>query len=200
MDTDKQSEQWLKRLEATGRAQSRYLWITLVACLFFLALHSSTSGAQQISVPIVDLKLDSRAVLASGGTIVAFVVLASLGAIFAWSNALRQCSGESWREDAERLDVHPNALDLAIYTTSESTPLLRNVVRFVYPAYMTVALFESAWLQWWLWQNPAPARWFFVVAGALVWGRAMWLAARVWGQRIKALRSRAQVDIAVRAG
>jgi len=167
-------------LRPTGRAQSRYLWITLVACLFFLALRHSAPNSQTISVPVVDLKLDASAVLASGGTIIAFVVLASLGAILAWSTALRRYGGESWREHAERLDTHPNSLDLAIYTAPDSVTLFGKIVYFVYPLYLTIALVESAWLQWWRLSNSAPARWFFIVAWILVWSRAALLIGRVW--------------------
>jgi len=180
MESEKEREQWLRRLEATGRAQSRYLWITLVACLFFLALRHSAPSTQTISVPVIDLKLDASAVLASGGTIIAFVVLASLGAILSWSTALRRYGGESWREHAERLDTHPNVLDLAIYTAPGSGTLFGKIVYFVYPLYLTVALAESAWLQWWVWNNSAPARWFFIVAWILVWSRAALLIGRVW--------------------
>jgi len=196
MDTDKRREQLIKRLEATGQAQSRYLWSTLIACLFFLALQSSPPNAEaQIAVPVVDLKLDTKVVLASGGTIIAFLVLITFGAIRAWSTALRQCAGETWQEDAERLDTHPNPLDLAIYTTSESA-----IVRFVYPLYLTIPLVEAARLQWWLWHNTAPARVFFLVSWLIVWLRATLLIGGMWLERVKALRSQRRAIAPAPAG
>jgi len=81
--SETEHEQWLRRLDATGRAQARYLWILLLACLFFFSLRQSEASSQQISVPVLDLKLNAAAVLASGGTIIAFIVVASFGAIAA---------------------------------------------------------------------------------------------------------------------
>ena len=97
------------------------------------------------------------------------------------------------------MDTQPNALDLAIYTTSQSR-ILRGVIYFVYPLYLTVALYESLWLEWWLWQNPAPARWFFLVVWMLIWSRATWLIVTVWWERVGVLRSRAKASVAARAG
>jgi hypothetical protein len=192
MDPDTSREQWLARLEATGRAQSRYLWITLVAGIFFFALRYADPSTREISVPIVDLKLDAAAVLASGGTIIALVVLASLGAILAWSTALREYGGESWRDQAERLDTHPNFLDLAIYTAPGPSTLFGKVVYFVYPFFLTSALVESAWLQWWVWTHEAPARWFFTVTWLLVFLRGAMLIWRVWRERIALSRAQSK--------
>lgn len=190
MNPDSHRDQWLLRIDATGRAQSRYLWILLVLCLFFLALRYASPSAQTISVPLIDLELNGAAVLASGGTIIAFIVLASHGAITAWTTALKEYAGDSWREQTERLDTHPNALDLAIYTTPASPKVVGIVGYFVYPLYLSVALFEAAWLQWWVYRNPAPTRWFFLVVWVLVWSRAAWLIGNLWRQRISLVRVR----------
>lgn len=119
---------------------------------------------------------------------IALVVVASIGAIVAWSGALKKYGGESWRDHAERLDTHPNLLDLAIYTAPGSTPFFGKIVYFVYPLYLTVALAESAWLQWWLVNSRAPGRWFFIVTWIVVWSRAVFLMGGVWRQRIARAR------------
>ena len=187
--SESEHEQWLRRLDATGRAQARYLWILLLACLFFFSLRQSAASSQQISVPVVDLKLNAAAVLGSGGTIIAFIVVASLGAITAWSRALHDYGGEQWRQIAERLDIHPNALDLAIYTTPESSKAFARVGYFVYPLYLTLALVESVWLQFWLWKFIAPGKTFFMVAWLFIWSRAAFLLFGVWRERISRLKS-----------
>jgi hypothetical protein len=187
--SETEHEQWLRRLDATGRAQARYLWILLLACLFFFSLRQSEASSQQISVPVLDLKLNAAAVLASGGTIIAFIVVASFGAIAAWSRALQQYGGDDWRQIAERLDIHPNALDLAIYSRPESSKAFARIGYFVYPLYLTVALVESVWLQWWLWNSAALGKIFFSIAWLLIWSRAVFLLVQVWLQRISRLKA-----------
>ena len=189
MDPEKERDLWLRRLDATGRAQSRYLWITLLACLFFLTLRLSAPSTQSVSVPVLDLKLNASAVLASGGTVIGLLIIASLGAILAWSRALQEYGGESWRDYAERLDMHPNFLDLAIYTGPGKANLFGKIAYFVYPLYFTLALGESAWLQWWVLSNRPSAWWVFGITGILAWLRAIFLLVPVWKQRIE--RSRA---------
>src|SRR2546421_9898867 len=117
MTSETERQHWVRRLEATGRAQARYLWLVLVVGLFYAALRIRGAPLEPISVPVVGLKLDAATVLASGGPILAFLVLAVMGAIRAWTHALEQYRGAVPAKDAEQLDTHPNALDLAMYTT-----------------------------------------------------------------------------------
>jgi ABC-type amino acid transport system permease subunit len=159
---------WIRRLEATGRAQSRYLWLVFIAGLFYAALRLSSSSAPVIRVPIVDLELDAYTVLASGGPVLAFLVLAVLGAIRAWTHALEQIRGTSPATDAEPLDSFPNAIDLATYTTPQSPTLVRNLLSLAYPLYLSAALAESVWLASVVTIGPTPIRGRLVYIGTML--------------------------------
>ncbi len=190
MPLDEERSFWLRRLEATGKAQARYLWLLLLTGLFFGALRVRASTSQPITVPLVDLELDATTVLAAGAPIIAFLVLAVMGAIRAWTRALEQIRGQSLR-DAEPLDIYPNALDLAIYTTEKSPVLLRDALYFAYPLYLTVALAESAWLErWLLGAAGVPGRTFFLAAGCLCWLGAATLVLIMWVARVKKIATR----------
>ncbi len=188
MQPDEEKQFWIRRLEATGKAQARYLWFLLIAQIFYLALHSRGTGHQEISVPIVDLKLDGVAVLASGAPIIAFLVLAVVGAIRAWTHAVEQVAGKSPVRDAEHLDAHPNAIDLAMYTTKESPAIVRGLLYFVYPSFLTVALVEAAWLGAWLWSDRVvPSRALLLPALVVTGLPATFLVLAMWVKRVKQL-------------
>ena len=190
MPLDEERSFWLRRLEATGKAQARYLWLLLLTGLFFGALRVRAAGHQTITVPVVDLDLNAPTVLAAGGPILAFLVLAVMGAIRAWTTAVEQIRGRPPR-DTEPLDVYPNALDLALYTTDQSPALLRNVLYFAYPLYLAAALVESAWLQdWLLGATGVPGRTAFLVVGCATWFIGVVQVLRMWGVRIKKVASR----------
>jgi len=186
---DPEREFWIRRLEATGRAQSRYLWLLLIACLFFMALFARTP-AQTIKVPIVDLELDSRTVLASGGPMIGFLVLAVMGAIRAWTHAVDQVRGQGSRVSVEQLDTHPNAIDLALYTTPKSPKSLRAILYFAYPAVLIAALVESAVLWYSIAQTPAFPRVPITIVQAVVWIPAAFLVLSMFRSRITSLKER----------
>lgn len=189
MPNREEDELWLGRLEATGQAQARYLWLLLVAGLFYGALARGV-GAGAITVPVVDLTLDTALVLASGGPIIAFLVLAVMGAIRAWTHALEQYRGESPASDSEQLDTQPNALDLAMYTTEASPKIVRRVLSFVYPLYLTVALAESFWLARGTWRNPYSfGRWYVGAAWFVLWAPACILVLGMWWSRARPPKS-----------
>src|SRR5437016_2520049 len=177
------NENWLARLNALGRAQSRYLWVLLIACVFYAALRSATqvsSGPQQpgLQVPIVDLTLNPRIVLALGAAVISFLVMAITGSLRAYSNArsnLGQGSGADYK--AERFDIHPNAIDLAVYTDKDSPRSLAVVAYFTYPAFLALALFEAAVLALDLINgrlSTVHGRWWFVGLGGVLWVLAAW--------------------------
>ena len=189
LSLDPEREFWIRRLEATGRAQSRYLWLLLVACLFFMALHARTP-AQSIRVPIVDLDLDSLTVLASGGPIIGFLVLAVVGAIRAWTHAVDQVRGQGSRISVEQLDTHPNAIDLAVYTTAKSPRSLRTILYFAYPTVLIAALVESALLWYSVAQTPGFPRVPLTIVQALVWIPAAFLVLSMLWSRITTVKHR----------
>ena len=162
----------------------------LVTGIFFWALRHSSAETQLVSVPLVNLDLNASSVLAAGGTVIAFAVLAAIGAVHAWSHALKEYAPDSWRTDAERLDTHPNALDLAIYAWLDDASLVGACRNFVYPLYLAFALVEAAWLQYWLWHHEAPGRLAFLVGGGVIGLRAAWLVGRLFVERFQQARAK----------
>ncbi len=191
MTQDEERGFWLRRVEATGRAQARYLWLLLVTGLFFAALHTRAQNSEQITVHLIDLELNARTVLAAGAPIMAFLILAVMGAIRAWTRALHKIRGTSWPLDAEPLDTYPNALDLAVYTTDQTPGTLRNLLYFAYPLYLTGGLIEAAWLGLWVYWAPAlSGRPIFLGAFAVTWVPATILVLGMWWARLNKLRDR----------
>jgi hypothetical protein len=191
LTSDPEREHWLRRLDATGRAQARYLWLTLVSGLFYASLRFGSTPSQTVTVPVVDLDLDALSVQASGGPIIAFLVLASVGAIRAWAHALEEFRGVAPAKDSEQLDTYPNALDLAVYTTDRSPKVIRKATYFVYPAFLIAALVESGWLLLWTWTTAdVPWRVGFLIAGASVWLPASALVLAMLWKRIRQVPQR----------
>ena len=190
MAQEHEREFWLRRLEATGRAQARYLWLVLLAGLFYAALYARSPSGQMIKVPVVDFELDTLTVLASGGPIIAFLVLVVMGAIRAWTHALEQIRGRPAR-DAEQLDTYPNAIDLAVYTTEHSPRLIRELTYFAYPLFLTAALIESTSLARWVWRTQSvPGRGWFISFQLLTWLPAALLVIGMWIRRFKQIGTR----------
>jgi hypothetical protein len=189
---------WLKRLQAVGKAQGRYLWILLISALFYAALRAraidSTAETTSFSlkVPLIDIELSAHVVLASGAPVISFLVLAVTGALRAFGQARTKLglgSGGDW--SAEAVDTHPNAIDLALYTTAKSPKLIATVTYFVYPLFLTAALIEAAWL----WSNFLdPSRhvpvWNALSVFALVfWVPAAWQVCSMWIKRVLNVRT-----------
>ena len=190
-DASEVGRQWLDRAHAVGRAQARHLWITLIAALFFFALRNSALVGQEVNVPIVDLKLDAQSMLAAGPAILALLVIAALGSMQAWGEALEHYAGVQWSAVADRLDLSPTVLDFALYTTRGWPPRLNGTVKFFgYPAFLVAVLVEALWLYQWLWFSSAPGRIFFAVSAApLLLGGGALLVHLFW-LRIKGLFSK----------
>lgn len=187
---ESERQHWLRRSEATGQAQRRYLWLLFVLGLFYGALRSQPVSAEQITVPAVGLTLNAATVIASGGPILSFLVLAVMGSIRAWTHALAQYRGKVPDEDAEQLDTHPNALDLAMYTTVQSPRMVKRLLYFIYPVFLTAFLVESFWLEWWAWSNNTNmARAVSVGFWLVLWAPAAWLVLTQWWKRARNVSS-----------
>ncbi len=182
---DDASSFWIGRLEATGKAQARFLWLVLIGSLFFAALRFRTPQTAPIVVPVIKLELDAQTVLAAGGPILAFLVLAVLGAIRAWTRAVDEIRGTSTVIPVEALDSHPNAIDLAFYTTKRSPKFVRTLLHFAYPTFVTGALVEAAWLGSWVWQaRSLPGRVVFLGILVVLWTPAAFIALTMWRDRM----------------
>ncbi len=195
MDPDRY---WIQRLQATGQAQARYLWVLFLSGLFYAALwyQPAPMAAEQshgLAVPVIDLRLSAPVVLASGPSVIALLVLIVMGALRAFSVAQWHLGKEIQSAGgSERFDVHPNALDLAVYTTAESPRWAASILYFTYPLVLIAALAEAAWL-WWRIQNqpsPPPGWLLFGVVGVLLWAPAVYVVVvGMLFQRIKKARS-----------
>jgi hypothetical protein len=181
---------WLQRLQSVGKAQARYLWFLLVAALFYLALRpqviAGSTGALQI--PIVELQLDGSLVLASGPVVLSFLVLAIMGSLRAFRRARDKLSlghGADWQSEAA--DTHPNAIDLAFYTTPESPKVLATVAYFAYPGVLLAGLLEAAWFWYELTseQYAVDHRTAFLVISVFVWVPAAWQVGTMLVGRLK---------------
>ena len=75
-------QQWRERFRAVAKAQGRYLWLLLVAGIFYLALDTTISevaGPLRQKLPFVGIEVDSKVVWASGSMVLGFIALAALG-------------------------------------------------------------------------------------------------------------------------
>ena len=172
---------WVQRRQALGAAQATYLWVLFVSCLFFAAVRA-VPGANPplIKAPILDLEVGANVVALFGPGVIAFLVLIFMGALRASATAVSEGGIVDFK--GEVFDLHPNALDLAFYTSPASPRVLRVLTYFKYPAFLTLALLEA----FWLWRV-LPQRW---THPALLVATILWLAAGLqvgwmWARRFK---------------
>ena len=175
------SERWRERRQVLGAAQATYLWVLLVSCAFFAAIQPTSSDAPfQVKAPIVELELDGRVVAACGPIVISFLLLVMMGALRASSHACKEAGIADFTGEA--LDLHPNALDLAFYTSKASPRVMIVVTYFKYPAFLTLALVEAAWL----WVRLPQALLHVTRAVALVlWVGAAWQIGAMWLGRLR---------------
>ena len=170
--------QWLERLQATSKAQARYLWLLLVIMIFYAALLQRTLTVEtSLKVPFVDIEIDGRVLLGVGPALISFMVLATMGALRAYSTARKQLGQRlgGGTADGEELDTSLNAIDLAFYTTPATPKFLRAIAHFSYQMFLLLGVAEAAWMALRLVDAAVPHRWGFVVVGALLWTPAAWL-------------------------
>jgi hypothetical protein len=161
-----------------GRAQARYLWLLLVAGLFYLALDSQLSGpadgAGELVVPLVNLTLSAVPVWASGPAVLCILLLATHGSLRAYRTAAAAVGVEAFGLGEEH-DGSPNALDFVVYTTSESPRWARGLLLFTYPLYLGLFCVEAWWLWLALYRRPGvPAKPLFVAVGGVLLLFATW--------------------------
>jgi hypothetical protein len=142
-----------------------------------------------IKAPILELEVSANVVALFGPAVLAFLILVFMGALRASATAVSEGGIQDFK--GEVFDLHPNALDLAFYTTPASPRPLRVVTYFKYPAFLTLALVEALWLWFHLpqpWMHPA-----------LIVATALWLAAGpqivwMWARRFRKVRALLKSD------
>jgi hypothetical protein len=181
---------WESRRNALYAAQATYLWVLFIACLFYSAV---TSGpTDELRLPIVDVTLGRDVVSRSGPGVIAFLVLIIMGALRAATTAVEKCGIQAF--EGEAFDHHPNALDLACYTTARSPRRVRAAMHFKYPTALTLALVVAAFLGW------PPSKWVGLraalvgVASGGLWIAAAWQVGSMWVRRVRQIPSLLERD------
>ena len=163
MITDSSDPPWEKRLDAVGAAQSRYLWILLVAGVFYLSVGLAKSD-EAVPMPLLGLELSPTAVWASGPAVLSLLILVVIGSIRATGVARQALHVEDLGNDAEAFDAAPNAIDLAAYST-EKTPLeVQWLLGLSYPGYLSLFLLQAVWQLVILWRLAPDQPWVIAVA------------------------------------
>ena len=178
----------MKRIDALGKAQSLHLWLTMIGGLFLFTLQHGAPSEGDVEVPVLGLKLSTRAVLAVGGPALALIIAATVGSMTAWGDAGKKYAGESWQADADRLDMYPTTFDLAFYAARSGDTLLEKALFFLfYPTFLALALAESAVLIASLRTTDELYGLVLLVVGAALWTWTAWLVRGVWWKRLKQL-------------
>jgi len=174
---------WPARLQAVGKMQARYLWFLVVSGIFYGALASGalrpSENGDAVKVPVLNLELDSAAILTTGPLVLSFLVLVITGALRAYRHASEQLKIDKWDDRGEATDTEPNFLDMAFYSRgpkrgAENTTgrgalkkhlatvkrlalhYVHKLVAFKYPVFLSLALVEAAWLWWFVESSLAP--------------------------------------------
>ena len=210
METDRESQQiWERRLEAVGKAQTRYLWVLFILGLFFWSLKSSSVQPTAI-VPGLAIEIDVAILEAASSSVLfvlVIVVLGSLRAYGAASDEWLELKGAQALTDqemivlAEAVDSVPNAIDLAVFTRRRFRRSFYAPLLLVYPGYLTIFTVEGAslWLRL-LWELEKIQGWaFFTIGGAILGVSATFLLLKFWRNRLNRIWSQIRGDVRQRA-
>src|SRR5213080_2519783 len=187
-------DDWRRRLNAASLAQTKYLWLLLVLGVFYWVVHSDVTAPSRVavapvSIPGLTVPLPLLTVWASGASVLFYVLLVILGTLRAYLTAETNLKPES---GDETVDDHLNAIDWAAYTTHSSAALVKWLLGFSYPLYMTIFTVEATILLVTVARSPfpVPGRSFFtsiaVLEGILTYGflvRFWWGRARRWPRK-----------------
>jgi len=177
---------WLARLQALGKLQARYLWLLVVASVFYFGLSSGTLRPTNgdVKVPVLDLELGVASILAGGPVVLSFLVLVVIGALKAYRRASEQLGIDPADPRAEATDAEPNFLDMAFYSMGSTRPVLRHiphVVQLKYPVFLSAVLLQAGNLL----RHSTPS--VVGVMGVIVWFVAVWQVAWYWHRRFRSL-------------
>jgi len=165
-------EEWRERFRAVAKAQRRYLWILLIAGVFYLALDTTISQQSQPSqqnLPLIGIDVDSTVVWASGSLVLSLIALAALGTFPALTHAYSKANPNGNERPFESLDTEPTAIDFIVYTKTR-TSLWARLGLVTYPLFINIIVVESIWL-WIRLAKSEPSYWWkyiFLVLGCVV--------------------------------
>lgn len=185
---------WLERMQVLGRAQARYLWILLLAGVFFMALHvqvTSGEGPVEVTAPLLGLDLSAKVVWMTAPGVLSYLILIIMGSLRAYSRARDQAGLRELDHSAEPYDTAPNALDLAAYTTPDSKPWVTHILYFVYPAFLTLFVIEAIVIEIGVARQGGTLALILLFIGGGLWAIAAGWVAWMWVHRVnKLLESR----------
>ena len=152
------------------------------------------AASTSITLPFLGLEQEAEVIRATGPALLSFVLFSFFGALRAFDQALEHLNlkGEGVPSGSvEGLDLAPNALDFAVYTTPRSPKWLRRVLYLAYPFVAITILGEAAWIGAAVLRAGSLASWssLFVLAAAPLWvGAAYQALVPHLGGRITKLR------------
>jgi hypothetical protein len=147
---EKDLKEWRERFQAVGRAQARYLYVLLVAGVFYWALHvqvmsarAATPAEQQL--PAVGVAVNRDIVWGTAPIVLGCIILACLGTFHALRRASEEL-GAPARDDAvfESMDRSSTAIDFIVYAKSG---WLSRLGLLSYPVFLSLVYVE-AWCLW----------------------------------------------------
>jgi len=159
------------RIRAAARAQNALLWVLVVLGVFFWSLGSPVLAAlgapTYIWLPLIPARLPSVAIWAAAPAVLFFILLAVFGTLRVCDEAISELKAAAPSEDEP--DLQPNVLDYAIHTTAGSPALVKWLLGFAYPAYLTVFVAEASWLTYALASaaRSLPGRWVLLALSAI---------------------------------
>jgi hypothetical protein len=127
-----------------GQAQARYLWILLLAGLFYWALHSNLqSGTLQskegVRVPLLGLDLSGATLWASGPVVIFLLIVIIHGTLRAFRTAQEALKLDCLPTGStEPYDLAPNAIDFTVYTPRKASSTLCALLLLAYPVYLSI--------------------------------------------------------------
>jgi len=145
-----EEDRLLHRFEATSKAQSRYLYLLALALAFFFIIDSRLTsdpgnGARLIGFDGLELGVEARILWLLSPLVMSVILLAVLGALQAATSAweaVRNCP--TFKDSAwELLDTTPNLIDFAVFTTVKTPRVGRCLALLSYPAFLSLAWWES---------------------------------------------------------
>ena len=183
--------QWFRRHQATGRAQARYLWVTLVTAIFYGALDRRAGLGPQdfLEIPIIRLEVSALYVWASGPLVLSFLMLVIMGSLRAHRTSRDALGLGEEGADAEPYDLYPNAIDLAAYTTTKTHRWIKVLTSlFAYYLFSVLVLAEALWLGWRLYHGADGTTQTILLALAIpLWIVAVWQVGSGWVKRVSKL-------------
>ena len=192
---DMGEDKWIERAHALARTQANYVWILLVTGLFYFSLSDKSGSVSQSQsspeIPLLGFPLDTHLVVLTAPLVLSLLILAFSGAVRAFKRAsdaaLSNARNGNWA--AEKLDIHPNAIDMVVYHTEDTPQWIVTIGYFLYPVYLSLFLIEAGWL-WYVsfsWTSGIPGISLSIVSAVLL-VCACWQVLVGWKRRFNLVR------------